>query len=217
MQHGVAPLHTADEMRELSNMAHLFEGLILGIAALVALHAATLRWRGDDSSRSRAAKLLWPSLITAAGLFLLGYLVIPHHGLENARVQYTFILEDPQQRRHVWLALLAVFGGGAELIGTVSPTAPRMLAHVWPVTVAVAGISFLAHTQHGSDPAVERAMMIHRYIGIAFLLTALLRATHGLQARRLSRQPRRHRQVTHRVRCCPSRGRSRWRLQPRLY
>lgn len=182
MQHGVPLLHTAEEMPELSNLAHMFEGIILGLAALVALYAAVRNWRSRMPGVAHTPDLVWPALIAVAGLSLLGYLFIPHHGIAQARAQYAFILGDPQQRQHVWLGLLVVVGGSAELISRARAVRSQAFVYAWPVTVALAGVSFLVHTQHGTDPAVERAIAIHRGIGGALLLAALLRAAQVWQA-----------------------------------
>lgn len=79
----VAPFHTVEEMRGLSNLAHVIEGVVLAAAALLALAEAGGRLRGD---RRRIA---WPAVVVFAGVVLLFYLLFPHHGLSNARLQWS--------------------------------------------------------------------------------------------------------------------------------
>lgn len=78
-------LHTADELRQISNVAHVIEGVVLGAATLIALLQATGRL---DTGRHR---VLWPGLVLTAGTGLLFYLIVPHHGLSRARVQWSFV------------------------------------------------------------------------------------------------------------------------------
>jgi hypothetical protein len=139
------PFQTADEMRGLSNLAHLIEGVVLAIAALIVRAEAPGRLRGE---RGRIA---WPSIILFAGVVLLGYLLIPHHGLANARAQWGFIFGVPQQRQHVVLAALVVIGGGAELLSRRGRLRGRAWSLRWPVAAATAGILFIAHPQHGTS------------------------------------------------------------------
>lgn len=172
------PFHTADEMRGLSNLAHVIEGVVLAIAALIALAEAAGRLRGE---RGRIA---WPTIMLFAGVFLLGYLLIPHHGLANARAQWAFIFGVPQQRQHVVLAALVVIGGGAELLSRRGRLRGRAWSLIWPVTAATAGILFVAHSQHGTSEAIARAVMLHRWIGTLLIASGVLRATEVLGARR---------------------------------
>ena len=72
-------------MREISNLAHQIQGTVLGIAGLLALAAAAHR------VPTGRARLAWPALVLAAGILLLGYLLVPHHGLGHAMEQWAFI------------------------------------------------------------------------------------------------------------------------------
>ena len=172
------PFHTAEEMRGISNLAHVIEGVVLAIAALIALAEAAGRLRGE---RGRMA---WPAIILFAGVLLLGYLLIPHHGLANARAQWAFIFGVPQQRQHVMLAALVVIGGGAELLSRRGRRRGPAWSLIWPATAAIAGILFVAHPQHGTSDAVARAVMLHRWIGTLLITTGVIRAVDVLGATR---------------------------------
>jgi hypothetical protein len=170
------PFHTADEMRGLSNLAHVVEGVVLAIAALIALAEAAGRLRGE---RGRIA---WPAIILFAGVLLLGYLLIPHHGLANARAQWGFVFGVPQQHQHLILAALIVIGGGAELLSRRGRLRGWAWSLIWPATAATAGILFGAHPQHGTSEAIARALMLHRWIGTLLIVTGAIRTVEVLGA-----------------------------------
>jgi hypothetical protein len=137
--------HTPEEMRQLSDLAHRIEGALLGTVAALALAQAGRRWS------SMRARLLWPALLLTAGAVLLGYLLIPHHGLDRAGDQWRFVLGDAQQRQHVILALLVATGGGSELLYRTGRLRSRLwqlgIAHhrrwlsmAWPLTLLAASV-----------------------------------------------------------------------------
>lgn len=174
----VAPFHTAEEMRGLSNLAHVIEGVVLAAAALLALAEAAGR-RGDDRER-----ITWPATIVFAGIGLFAYLLFPHHGLSNARTQWAFIFGVPQQRQHVILAALVVIGGGAELLSRRGRLRGRAWRLVWPIAAITAGTLFVAHPQHGTSEAVAGAVTLHRWIGTLLIVTGVVRAGEVLSATR---------------------------------
>lgn len=174
----VAPFHTAEEMRGLSNLAHVIEGVVLAAAAVLALAEATGR-RCDHRGR-----ITWPVVILFAGIVLLAYLLFPHHGLSNAGTQWAFIFGAPQQRQHVILAALVVSGGAAELLFRRGQLRGRAWSLVWPITAVTAGILFVAHPQHGTSEAIARAMTLHRWIGALLVVTGVVRALEVLAATR---------------------------------
>ena len=176
----VPALHTPEEMQRISNLAHVMEGAIIAVAAFVMI--AESRGRLRDG----AGPLTWPVLLVGAGVFLLGYLIIPHHGIDLAREQWRWVFGDPQQRQHMLLSALVAAGAGAELVWRVHPGRELIWRLGWPATTALIALVFLLHTQHGTDAAVQRATMIHRALGVVLLLSAAFRA-----AAVLSRTPRR--------------------------
>ena len=165
-QHGVPAWHTAEEMQLISNAAHLVEGAIIGAVAVIALAQASGRL---GNGRSRFA---WPVLLLSAGVLLLVYLLAPWHGVDTAIAQWQYIFSDPQQRQHFAIACALTLGGWAEVARTRRDR--PWLVPVFPISMLAVGVAFLAHTQHGTAAAVERAVLIHRLLGVVLTGTALL-------------------------------------------
>jgi uncharacterized membrane protein HdeD (DUF308 family) len=170
--------HTPEEMRQISNLAHWIEGAVLGSAAVIALVEASGR------QAAHRARLLWPAVVLSAGVFLLGYLVIPHHGLSRTREQWAFVFGDPQQRQHVALATLAAVGGVVELFHRTGRLRGRAWQLVWPAAIVTAGLLFALHTQHGTGDAVARATLIHRVLGVLLIAAGVLRVADAFAAER---------------------------------
>jgi hypothetical protein len=174
----VPPLHTPEEMQQISNLAHQVEGAVLGLAAVIALVQATGRWSTGP------IRFLWPGLILGAGIFLLGYLLLPHHGLHHALDQWGFIFGDPQQRQHLVLAVLITVAGAAEVLHLAGRVQAAGWAFVWPGAALVAGGLFLLHTQHGTTEAALRAGLVHRYLGVLLIASGVLKAAEVLWSAR---------------------------------
>jgi hypothetical protein len=168
--------HTPEEMRQLSDLAHRIEGVLLGTVAAIAL-AQGGRWSGVR------ARLLWPAFLLTAGVVLVAYLLIPHHGLDRATDQWRFVLGDAQQRQHVILALLVAIGGGSELLYRTGRLRSRLWQLGMPAAAVTIGLLFALHAQHGTTEAVARAMLIHRTLGTLLITTSVLRASEVLIAR----------------------------------
>lgn len=171
-------LHTADELRQISNLAHVIEGVVLGLAALIALLQATGRL---DTGRYR---VLWPGLILMAGTGLLFYLIVPHHGLSRARVQWSFVFGDPQQRQHIVIATLMLLAGLAEVLTRSSRLEARAWSLAWPMTLLLVGILFVVHRQHGTSAAVVRATLVHRWLGSVLIGAGVLAGLDAMRSRR---------------------------------
>jgi uncharacterized membrane protein HdeD (DUF308 family) len=162
-------------MREISNLAHALEGVVLGAVAVIVI-AQALGLLSRDRTR-----YLWPALIVLAGGVLLGYLLIPHHGLAKAGLQYRFVFGDAQQRQHMVIAVLLLAAGVVELRIRAGRLDHRWWSLAWPATMTAIGLLFLIHPQHGTSDAVARATMVHRFLGTAMLSVGLL---GGVEARR---------------------------------
>jgi hypothetical protein len=162
---GVPPWHTAEEMRQFSNAAHTIEGLIIACASAVLLAQAS----GRLTSRSCARAA--PYLMLLAGAFLVLFLMLPVHGLSTANLHWSFVLGDAQQRQHLIMGVLLLLLGWADVSRGESG---GWLALVCPVVIATIGALFLSHEQHGTSDAVARAVLIHRGLGVLFLLAGAL-------------------------------------------
>jgi hypothetical protein len=154
-------LHTAEEMQWLSNLGHRIEGILLIVVALLAL--------GELTGIIRF-KLLWPSLIVVAGIFLIGFLML-HHGLDKLKLVWNLIWDDPQQRQHMIMAALLIVAGLSEIVYRTSGYGAFKFG--WPAVMCVIGIMFLIHEQHGSSEAVEWAQRIHKYLGVLMILVGV--------------------------------------------
>ena len=172
------PLHTPEEMREISNLAHALEGVVLGVVALIVI-AQAVGWLSSGRQR-----YLWPGLVVAAGGVLLGYLLLPHHGFAKAGLQYRFVFGDPQQRQHIVIAALLLAAGVVELRIRVGRLDRRRSSLAWPVAIVAIGILFLIHPQHGTSESVARATLVHRYLGTAMLAVGLVSGVDSMRERR---------------------------------
>ncbi len=151
-------------MRRTSDLAHRTEGIILCLAALIAvIQSFGVMNRG-------AATLAWPGLIAFAGAALMIYMVAPHHGMDHAREQWRFVSGDDQQRQHLLIALLGFLGGGVELLHRTGTLSNRWET-AWPASLLAVGLVFVLHAQHGEGTAMKRAVILHRLLG-SFLIGA---------------------------------------------
>ena len=174
----IAPLHTAEEMQSFSNLAHIVEAAILAAVAI----AAFLESSGYFQHGWR--RYLWPSLIALSGVFLILYMLIPYHGLEQAPAQWAFIFGDPQQRQHLVVGFVALAAGLAEVRSQNVRFLTAATALVFPVAMMGVGLMFALHEQHGTDDAVLQAQLVHRYLGVLLIATGVLRAAEVSQPRK---------------------------------
>ena len=170
------PLHTPEEMRQISDLAHIAEGIVLGLAAFIAvLQAQGVFVQGRQ-------RLSWPVLIVTAGVFLLAYLTIPHHGLAHARTQWRFVFGDPQQRQHVVISLLVLVGGSCQLLALAGKVEGRVWQLAWPATLVIVGLLFVIHQQHGTSDAIARAMFLHRVLGTTLAIAGAIAGANVLRS-----------------------------------
>lgn len=159
-QHAFAS-HTPEEKRQLSDLGHIVEGILLAGVGMLALLGA-LGW----ASWAFAA---WALLILLSGALLL-LLLYPRHPVSD----WQAIWNDPQQRQHTQIAVAVVLAGAVELARGASAAA--LLALIWPAALVFIGALFIIHTQHGTGEAVARAVTKHRFLGSTIVLAGLLRA-----------------------------------------
>ena len=174
----IAPLHTAEEMQSFSNFAHVVEAAILAVVAI----AAFLESLGYLQHGWR--RHLWPVLVLLSGVFLIVYLLLPYHGLDQMPAQWAFIFGDPQQRQHLIVGFVALAAGLSEARSRNVRFITATTTLVFPVALMGVGIMFALHEQHGTDDAVRQAQLVHRYLGVLLFATGLLRAAELSQPRR---------------------------------
>ena len=150
--------HTPDELRRLSNLGHIVEGLLFGSVGILALL--------DSLGMAAWASIAWPLLIVIAGVLLL-LLLYPFHPLGD----WPAIWRDPQQREHTIIAVAIALAGGAELLRRANAN----WGYGWPVALLVVGALFLTHAQHGTSAAAAKAVRRHRILGATIIVAGLLR------------------------------------------
>lgn len=149
--------HTPEEMRRLSNLAHIVEGALIVIVGVLVLleKLAGFTW----------TSAAWPVLILVAGVVLL-FLLYPLHPVSEWRL----IWRDAQQRQHTIIAVAMAIAGLAELLSS----SLSGLRYVWPIAVLLTGSLFLFHTQHGTSDAAAKAIRQHQLLGSTFIAAGLL-------------------------------------------
>lgn len=159
--------HTAAELRHLSNVGHVVEGLLLAGVAMLALAQAF------GHLQTGRARYLWPALLLAAGLFLPA-LIFTHPTLAIMRAHLSVIVGDPQQRQHLFMAAVLLCSGIAEVVA-IHRDKPA-LRMVWPIALVAIGVLFLLHPQHGTGDAVRLATTIHQWVGSISIASGIIRA-----------------------------------------
>jgi len=152
--------HTAEEMRRLSNLGHVVEGVLLAAVGVLALLSNTgvAAWGAT----------VWRLLALLAGVALLLILYPPHPVSE-----WGLIWRDPQQRQHTLIAILVLIAGIAEIVGANAGV--PILGYIWPIALMIIGTLFMIHTQHGHGEAVHQAVFRHRLLGMTMIVAGLLR------------------------------------------
>jgi len=166
-------LHTPEEVVRLSNAAHVAEGVLLIILAAILLAQAfgylEKSWQ----------KYLLPALGLLASLTLALFLFVDHAN-ELGRA-WQAVMADMQQRQHAYMGVLIGFGSLAELISIKRDH--KILRLVFPLAVAIIGLLFLIHPQHGTSELAERALLTHRIAGSSLIIAALAKAISVFQNR----------------------------------
>jgi hypothetical protein len=149
--------HTPEEMRRLSNLGHIVEGILFAIVGALALlgNLGTLTW----------ASSVWSIMVLVSGVVLL-FLLYPLHPVS----EWGLIWRDAQQRQHTIIAVAVAIAGVAELLRSAIP----MLSYVWPAAIVLTGGLFLFHAQHGTSEAAARAVRQHRILGSTLIIAGLL-------------------------------------------
>lgn len=150
--------HSPEEMRRLSNLGHIVEGVLLGVVGILALLS------GIGNAWASTA---WPILLLAAGILLL-LLIYPRHPFAD----WPAIWQDAQQRQHTLMAVTIAVAGAAQLLAKQNPS----WSYLWPAAVILIGVMFLVHEQHGTSAAAAKAVRLHRILGSTIIIAGLLRA-----------------------------------------
>lgn len=160
-------LHTAEELRFFSDLAHLIEGILFFLVVFfVLMQIRQGRW-------GEIAAWVWPSLILAGGIFLPLF-SFAHH-FDELGLAWQAAVNIPQQRQHLIMAVLITMAGGAELFYLRSKGKTLLFRFVLPVVLLVIGLLFVTHPQHGTEEAILRVATIHRYLGSALILSGISR------------------------------------------
>jgi hypothetical protein len=159
---------TPEQLQFLSNIGHIIEGALFAIVGLIALLQAL------GYLKSGRAKYLWPSLIAVAGVFLPIYILL-QRGFDHIGASWNFVIHDPQQRQHMFLALLLVIAGIAELLVRSKTVRAGLWKFIAPGALLAIGITLLFHAQYGTPEAVAEAMRKHHYQGVTVILVGLFR------------------------------------------
>ncbi|HXF44371.1 MAG TPA: hypothetical protein VNK70_02835 [Candidatus Paceibacterota bacterium] len=168
----ILKLHTPEELVFYSNIAHWIEGGIFLIVALIALLQIFGYWKNKP--------YLWPSLILITGLFLPLF-SFSHH-LNELRLAWQATIYDPQQRQHIFMAILMSIAGFSELMRLKYKGSGW--GFVLPTVLATIGVLFLTHPQHGTSVAVIQAMLFHKYLGKVFILSGVFRGAEIIWSNR---------------------------------
>ncbi len=165
------PFHTPEELQFFSSLGHWIEGGIFAAVAIIAFLEAL------GYLKVKLGKYLWPGLVFFAGVFLLVFLAPLHHGLNAVAIKlnWDYLIYDPQQRQHLIMGVLLLLGGWAEIKYRKNPDTHSYLKSGWPIALAIIGLMFIMHPQHGTSEAVAKAHMFHQYLGITLIAAGVLK------------------------------------------
>jgi len=107
-----------------------------------------------------------------AGVFLPAYILL-QRGFDQIGISWNLIINDPQQRQHIFMATLLVVAGTAEIAVRAKTVQGRLWKFVAPGALLVIGVTLLFHTQYGTPEAVAESMRKHHYQGASVILVAL--------------------------------------------
>lgn len=165
--------HSPEQLRRASNLAHWAVGMVMAVAAVLALNEAFL-------GGSRSLRLAWSGMVFVLGVLFSLFLLF-HHGLRQLPAWLADLAEDPQQRQHLLMALLLTIGGYVEFAHAKRWTTALIWHYVWPGVLLLIGLMFVFHAQHGRHDAVSKAVRFHRMLGVALLAAGLLAGAHAYQ------------------------------------
>jgi hypothetical protein len=168
---------TPEQLQFISNVGHIIEGAVFALVGLIALVQAL------GYAKTKGAQYLWPSLIILGGVFLPVYILM-QRGFAQIGVSWNFVIHDPQQRQHIFMAMFLVVAGAAEIAVRAKIVHEKFWKFVAPAALLVIGVTLLFHTQYGTPEAVAEAMIKHHYQGASVILIGIFRVADLLWRRR---------------------------------
>lgn len=160
-------LHTPEELRMLSSMAHWVVGYIF----LAIIIISFLQLRGFLKNK----QYLWSLLVIIAGLFFIPY-ILSHHGFNELPLVWQIIFLDPQQKQHFIMFNLLFVAGIVELLISLKKVKRRFWQFIFPGVLAIIGYLFLTHPQNGTSEAQAYTIPFHTALGVVLLLAGSLKA-----------------------------------------
>lgn len=160
-------LHSPEQLRFLSNLAHWIEGALLSIVAILMFIERM------GIVKSAGFRLLWPAILLTAGIFLPLFM-LTHHGLGMVHESFHIVTQDPQQFQHLMMALLLMAAGLTRVLLLKGILKNIFWDLVRPICFFTIGLMFLMHAQHGTADAVSWAVTVHKYLGAIIILSSLL-------------------------------------------
>lgn len=159
----MAPLHTPQELVQLSNAAHVAEGIVLAIIGILVIA------QGFGFLQKAWRRYLVPTVALAASLLLAAFLFVDH--LTELPRAWHWITTDMQQQQHLLIAVILFIASMAALVSIKFKQ--KWLGAALPVAFAAIGVVFLIHPQHGTGSEAVRALLIHRVAGTSLILAGL--------------------------------------------
>lgn len=159
----MAPLHTPEEIVQLSNAAHVTEGIVL------ALFAVLVAAQGFGYVQKSRQRYVVPGIALFASVVLIGFLFFDH--LAELPRAWEWITTDMQQRQHLQMGILLGIGSIIALVGLKLRQPKFMLA--MHVSLALIGYLFIVHPQHGTTAEAAKALFIHRVAGAALIVAGI--------------------------------------------
>lgn len=160
-------LHSPEQLRFLSNLAHWIEGALLSTVAILMFIERM------GIVKSPRFRLLWPAILLTAGIFLPLFM-LTHHGLGMLHESFHIVTQDSQQFQHLMMALLLMTAGLTRVLFLRGILKNLFWDLVRPICFFTIGLMFLTHTQHGATDAVRWAITVHKYLGVIIILSSLL-------------------------------------------
>lgn len=160
-------LHTPEELVQLSNAAHIAEGVVLTIIAILVIAQAF------GYLQKTWQRYLVPGIALLASLILAGFLFVDHYN-ELPRAWH-WVMTDMQQQQHFWIGLILGITSIAAIVGL--KLKQKWLELSLPAAFVVIGILFLVHPQHGADAEAAKGLMIHRVVGTSLIIAGFAAAS----------------------------------------